>query len=249
MDQAAGRDSQSEVLLIDAGDLAEREPILRMQDSGGRCCTWTNLGRRRPQGIRRLQRVPPLDASATCRAVPNVDVKLPHDGAHDRQFFLILRGNGGLHHRPATVRTGAGDRRVVGFIDLRRHGTVRFRAVGATSFAAWALGLRFEWFRKRSGLSESCPAGFLELSPQVLVLLTQSFVLALQPIAVTLGPFGALAEVVRLALGLIVRLRTSRFGHAISYARIAADVQAETRDVWRYRAAPSGQKALNEYDQ
>src|SRR5216684_2326687 len=75
--------------------------------------------------------------------------------------------------------------------------------------------MRVERFRKRCGLSKPGAVGFLEWSPQGLVLLTQPFVLALQPIALTLGPFGAFAEVVRLAPSVIVRLWILRFGHAI----------------------------------
>ena len=58
-------------------------------------------------------------------------------------------------------------------------------------------------------------SGVVELPLQVIDLLTQTLVLTLQPIALTLGPVSTLAELAGLAHRLVIRLRTSRLGHAI----------------------------------
>jgi hypothetical protein len=45
-----------------------------------------------------------------------VDVKLADHHARDRQLFLILVDDTGLHHRTSTVGTMRGERRVVALI-------------------------------------------------------------------------------------------------------------------------------------
>ncbi len=164
-----------------------------------------------------------------------MDVELAHDRPDDRQLLLILRRQSGFHDRPATARTDHGDRRVVAFVDLFGHRTMSFGPVGGTGTPSRTLRIRSQWFRKRRSLTETCPAGIVQLPLQVIDLLAQALVLTLQPIALTLGPFGTLAELACLApLGHQPADFAIRARHR--YARITAPVQAETHEASRFRA-------------
>jgi len=70
MDQTAGSNRQSDLLLIHAGDFAERHPILCVQDGGGGRGARADLRRGSAQGIRRPQRVAPLHPAPTPLTAP-----------------------------------------------------------------------------------------------------------------------------------------------------------------------------------
>ena len=105
MDEATARDRQSILLLEEGGDLAVRHAELFIENDGERDGLRPQLCGRRTERIRRLERMPALDATPASVTPADVDLKgTDHDTRH-RQLFLVLRGDTGLHEVIATART------------------------------------------------------------------------------------------------------------------------------------------------
>ena len=89
-------------------DFAERESELFVEHDDQRDHLRAELRGGRADRVRRLQGMPRLDAMAASIAAADVDVKLADHHARDRQLFLILVDDTGLHHRPAQSGQCAG---------------------------------------------------------------------------------------------------------------------------------------------
>ena len=79
-------------------------------------------------------------------AAADVDVKLADRHARDRQLFLILVDDTGLHHRPGTVGTMRGERRVVALIHARGTSPTRLGSIRAAGLPPWSLRMRLQRF-------------------------------------------------------------------------------------------------------
>ena len=123
-----------------------------------------------------------LDATPTLRAVADLDVEAPHDGAHHREIFLILRRHPGQLDGAAAVRTRGSHRRSAGLVNLRRTRAARLPAVVRTCAPAGSSAATLgPVLGEGSRLPESCP-------PRRVELLLEVFTAALPPIPVTLPP-------------------------------------------------------------
>ena len=121
-----------------------------------------------------------LDATPTLRAVADLDVEAPHDGAHHREIFLILRRHAGQLDGAAAVRTRGRRRCSAGLVNLRRTRAARLPAVVRTSAPAGSPAATLgPVLGEGRGLPESCP-------PRRVELLFEVFTAALPPIPVAL---------------------------------------------------------------
>ncbi len=121
-----------------------------------------------------------LDATPTLRAVADLDVEAPHDGAHHREIFLILRRHAGQLDGAAAVRTRGRRRCSAGLVNLRRTRAARLPAVVRTSAPAGSPAATLgPVLGEGRGLPESCP-------PRRVELLLEVFTAALPPIPVAL---------------------------------------------------------------
>ena len=142
----------------------------------------TELHAGRSQRVGGLQPVAALDATPTLRAVADLDVEAPHDGAHHREIFLILRRHPGQLDGAAAVRTRGSHRRSAGLVNLRRTRAARLPAVVRTCAPAGSSAATLgPVLGEGSRLPESCP-------PRRVELLLEVFTAALPPIPVTLPP-------------------------------------------------------------
>ena len=121
-----------------------------------------------------------LDATPTLRAVADLDVEAPHDRAHHREIFLILRRYAGQLDGAAAVRTRGRRRCSAGLVNLRRTRAARLPAVVRTSAPAGSPAATLgPVLGEGRGLPESCP-------PRRVELLLEVFTAALPPIPVAL---------------------------------------------------------------
>jgi hypothetical protein len=109
-----------------------------------------------------------------------VQIKLPDDDARDGQLFLILGNDAGLDHRTGAGRTVRGKRRLVAFVHAGGTSPLPLRSIRRARLPAWALRLCFQRFRERRRLPEPGSPRLVELSFQVIDLVAEPFVLALQ---------------------------------------------------------------------
>jgi len=86
----------------------------------------------RAQRVGRLQRMPPVDALLTSAAAPDMHIKAPNDGVHERQIFLILRGDVRLVHGATTPATGRREGHVMHLLHDRRRAPVAMAPVART---------------------------------------------------------------------------------------------------------------------
>jgi hypothetical protein len=122
----------------------------------------------------------PLHAPPAPLAPAEVQIKSPDDDARDWQVFLVLRGDGRFNDPPSTGRTLRRERHVVLLVDLRRTSPTGFRAVGTPRLPPWTLWMRLQWFGERGGLPEPGSPRLFQFSFQVIDLVPESFLLALQ---------------------------------------------------------------------
>ena len=117
-------------------------PLLVEFDDGG-LGVGSELSRRGPKGIGRLQGMAPLNATEALTALPNVDVELPVNGLA-RDLDLVLLGHLRLVERTAAVGAAVRQRRLVDLVDLLggRWLAVGFGAVILAGLAAGLLGVR-----------------------------------------------------------------------------------------------------------
>ena len=163
-------------------DLRQRHTQVRVQPHDQRDDFGTELHAGRSQRVGGLQSVAALDATPTLRAVADLDVEAPHDGAHHREIFLILRRHPGQLDGAAAVRTRGSHRRSAGLVNLRRTRAARLPAVVRTCAPAGSSAATLgPVLGEGSRLPESCP-------PRRVELLLEVFTAALPPIPVTLPP-------------------------------------------------------------
>lgn len=150
-----------------------------------------------------------------------VDVERPHDGAHRRQIFLILRRRVRLDDRARACRTRRWQWRVVLLVDHGRRGTPRTRAIRGPRLPAGTsrvrdgaiLGKRGGLALPRTSRRIQLPAQAFVRAAQALMLPLQARILAPQRITLPLREFGALAK--RLD---VVGCRRRIVGRAIRHA-------------------------------
>jgi hypothetical protein len=92
----------------------------------------------------------------------------------DRQLFLVLRRHTGLDDAIAATGTARPQRRLMRFIDARWHAPTGLGTIGVARLAPRAFRILLQRFRKWRRLSIARPAGLIELSLQMVDLLTQS---------------------------------------------------------------------------
>lgn len=83
VDQAATRNREAEPVVEQLRDPGEREPTLFVENDGERHGLRPELHGRRPEGIRRLERMATLDPAMARRALADGDAKLVHYGTLD----------------------------------------------------------------------------------------------------------------------------------------------------------------------
>jgi len=143
---------------------------------------------------------------------PTWTSKLADHHARDRQLFLILVDDTGLHHRPGTVGTMRGERRVVALIHARGTSPTRLGSIRTAGLPPWSLRMRLQRFRKWGRLPEAGSPRLVHLSFQMIDLLAQPIVLSLEAImlalrlvALALGAFRPFSQVFDLTSGPIVQ--------------------------------------------
>jgi hypothetical protein len=158
----------------------------------------------------------------------------------------MLRGDGRLFDDGPTLRTLRRHWRLVGFIDLRRHRTMRFPTIRGTSLAAGALGMGRERLRERCGLPEPRAARLVQLPFQMVDLLAQAIifplhpiVLALRLIALALGALGPFPPALAPAGRPFFRRRVAVIRHAI--------VMPESSPKYKCTRSARGQDPLTRY--
>ncbi len=124
VDHAPGRNRQPEVLLKDAGHLADGHTELLVQDRRGRHRARADLGGGRAERIGRLQGMPALDAAPTPLTLPDVDAKRAHGRPYRREIFVVLHRQPRFNHPTGTAGTHGRQRRFVGLIDVSGDGAV-----------------------------------------------------------------------------------------------------------------------------
>ena len=186
----AGGDRQAEAIAQEPDDLAMRQPQLLVEDDDQGEGLRPELHGGGAQGIRRLQRVAPLHAPATRRAVTDPHVEAAHARHHHRQVFLILRRYARRRHGTGTVRTRGRHRDRDDLVDAPRRGPVPVAAVARPCSAPAASWLwRGRAFRERCRLPCARPTRQVEFVLQPLVLTAQPVAVALQSDAFCFRPF------------------------------------------------------------
>ncbi len=135
----------------------------------------------------------PLHASATPAAGADVNAKLAHDNARDRQFLLKLCRDPRFAEAGATVRTRARQRCGVSLIDARRSTRLGFRPVVDAGFRPRPSRLADHRFRKGGRLTVGG-------TPRVLKLPLQPIVFTPQTIPFAFGTFQLLAQAIPFVL-------------------------------------------------
>jgi hypothetical protein len=128
-------------------------------------------------------------------APTDMQIKLPNDDARDWQFFLVLRRDVRFDDRTGARGTLQRQRHVVLLVDLSGDPPMGFRPVRATSLPTRTLRLSLQRFGEGRRLPESRPARVIELSFEVIDLLTEALIFSAQSIALALSLFRTLAPV------------------------------------------------------
>ena len=161
---------------------------------------WPQLHGGRAQRVRGLPLMAPLHASPTRHTLAQLDGEPPHDGTHDRQFFLILPGDPRVAHCAAALRTGRRQRGRPGLIHPRRDSAMGMPPMPTPSPPSGTpRGRGRRAFGERRRLAFRRPARQVELALQALVLPTQPVAVALQSAAFRLRPFKLVLQPFNLA--------------------------------------------------
>jgi hypothetical protein len=195
VDHAPGRNRQPEVLLKDAGHLADWHTELLVQDRRGRHRARAYLGGGRAERIGRLQGMPALDAAPTPLTLPDVDAKRAHGRPYRREIFVVLHRQPRFNHPTGTAGTHGRHRRLVGFIEVSGDGAVGRPPIRRAWLATGTARVRrAPILRERRSLPiPGAPRG-LEFFVQSLVLAAQPFVLPPQRLAIPLGAIRTFAQ-------------------------------------------------------
>ena len=177
--EASRCDGQAELGPEQVRDLRQRHTQVRVQPHDSATTSGPSCTLAAPSASEVCSRWRP-DATPTLRAVADLDVEAPHDGAHHREIFLILRRHPGQLDGAAAVRTRGSHRRSAGLVNLRRTPAARLPAVVRTCAPAGSSAATLgPVLGKGSRLPESCP-------PRRVELLLEVFTAALPPIPVAL---------------------------------------------------------------
>ena len=176
-DDGAARQRESEALVEERRDLAERDPELFVERHGKRERLRPELDRRGAERVGGLPGMTALHPTVALGAAADVHPEAAHDGTDDREILLVLIGDAlGLDPAP-TRRTARRERRLVGLVDHRRHGALAVPPMGRPTFSPRPLRVRRGGaLRERGRLSR--PG-----APRGLQIVFQPFILAAQPIA------------------------------------------------------------------
>ena len=215
LDEAPARHRQAETIAQQVADAAEGEPALLVEDHGQRHRLRAELHGRRAERVRGLQRMPALHAAVTLPALADRHAKGMNDGALHREIFLVLRDDATVTHRPSTVRTLGGQRRLMPEVHVRRRPPMRLAAVGGAGLPPRSLGVCFrQAARKRRRLTGRPPARHLEFFFQPLVLAPQPVAFDLRALQVLFETLDAPGLIVDDLVGLSRRRIFRASGHA-----------------------------------
>jgi hypothetical protein len=118
-----------------------------------------------------------------------------NDRPDGREVFLMLRRDGGFHHRSRTVRTHGWQGRVVRLVDVQGHGPVCRAPIRRARFAPGTSRVRRgPIFRERRRLPTASAPRRFELLAQSFVFAPQPFDLSPQRLALSLGAFRSFAQ-------------------------------------------------------
>jgi len=127
-----------------------------------------------------LQWMAALDASPAPATPPDVNVEAPDPRSSGWQVFLILHRHVCAIDRGPALRAGSRQRYGKGLVDHRRDGAPALASIRSSGLAAWPAGPRNRRALREGGrLPEARTPGSVQL-------LAQPFVLALQPVPVSL---------------------------------------------------------------
>ena len=214
LDEAAARDRQSRLLLEEGGDLAVRQAELCVENDGERDGLRTQLCGRRAERIRRLERMPALDATPAPATPSDANPKRTDHDPWDRQRFLVLHRHTGLDDAIAAAGTARREPRVMGLLDVRGYASARRPTIRVSGLPPRALRMPVQRLGKGRRLSIARPAGRIELSLQMVDLLTQALVLSAQDFSLALRTLRAFAEHLRVLRWAVLVSRNSRLRHA-----------------------------------
>jgi len=113
----AGSHVKAEPVAQQRGDFAVRQPELLIEQHDQRDRLRPQMRARGAEGIARLQRMSPLDATATLTTAADMHLKTTHVRLHDRQIFLDLGRHARFGDATATVRTRVRKRNVNDLIE------------------------------------------------------------------------------------------------------------------------------------
>jgi hypothetical protein len=99
-----GPDAQPEPVAQQRSDLAVREAEVFIEQHDQRDRVRPEMGARRPERLRRLQRVAPLHASTTVATSAHMHIEATHMRPHDRQILLNLGGDARLGQPAAAMQ-------------------------------------------------------------------------------------------------------------------------------------------------
>jgi hypothetical protein len=199
--EAATGDREAEALPHQRGNLPERQAQLFVEHDRERHGLRTQLRRGGADRVRRLERMPSLDAAPAGVTEADGDVKGADDRAHDRQIFLVLRRVTLEREPAAAIRATRRQRSVVGLIDVGRWRAMCLASIGRARFSAGAAwrALR-QPARKRCGLAVQGSAGRIQLVFEPFDLLTQPVAFTTISIPFLLRSFALPAQAFILAL-------------------------------------------------
>ena len=196
-----------------------------VEDDGQRHRLRAELHGRRAERIRGLQRMAALHAAVALPALPHRDAKLVHEGALDREIFLILRHDASPADRPATVGAVHGERRLMDHVDVQRAAPMRVAAIGRARLAAGPLGISLrQAARKRRRLPVRATARHLQF-------FAQPFVLTAQPRAFVFRAAQVVAESFNLPTQVVDIL--GRVARRIRWSPRHAIVMADSREKYK----------------
>jgi hypothetical protein len=155
-----------------ARHLAVRQAALLVEFYDGGLGIGSQLRGGGTEGVRRLQRMAPLNAATALPAHTDVDVELPVDGLA-RDLDLKLLGDAGLVEGAAAVWAGVGQACLVDLVDLFGAGrlAVGLGAVILAGLAAGLLGLvGGRTLGEGGGLALAGAGRLVELAAEALVL-------------------------------------------------------------------------------
>jgi hypothetical protein len=182
--QPAGGDVQTEAVVEQGADFAQRQTELFIEDRGDRDRLGPELRRRGAERVRCLQSMAALHPPVARGAVADRDRERPHDRLNARQVLLILHRVAGQADGPAAMRAGGGQRRLVGLVDARGNRAMRPTPIREASPPTGPpRPTPGQAARERRGLTMGGPSRRIQFVFEPLDLLAQRVPFATVPIA------------------------------------------------------------------